>query len=59
MSLYVLAHAEGPVLGGVPAVRALFIACSPICAFKQVANVVQMGVAFEALVEHDEKQKGK
>jgi hypothetical protein len=56
MSLYILAHVAGPpvaALGGVPAVRVLLYVCTPICAFKQVANLVQMGVAFEALVEHE------
>ena len=53
MSLYVLAWTD------VQAVRLLFLLCSPICAFKQVANVVQMAVACEALVAHDEKTKKK
>lgn len=60
MSLYTLAHAEGPplgMLGGVPAVRALFYACSPVCVFKQVANLVQMYVACDALVTHDNAAK--
>ena len=56
MSLYVLAHTEGPLVGGVPAVKALLYICSPICAFKQVANFVQMGVACNALVAHDAKK---
>ena len=62
MALYVLAHDQGPpiaALGGVPAMRALLYACSPICAFKQVANFVQMGVACEALVAHDAEQAKK
>ena len=62
MALYTLAHTEGPtlgMLGGVPAVRALLYACSPICAFKQLANLVQMFVACETLVEHDQKGKAK
>ena len=49
MSLYVMAWKD------VQAVRILFYLCSPICLFKQVANVVQMCVAWEALVEHDGK----
>ena len=49
MSLYVMAWKD------VQAVRLLFYLCSPICLFKQVANVVQMCVAWEALVEHDGK----
>lgn len=56
VALYCLHFYEGPPLatfGGVPAVRALFYACSPICAFKQFANAVQMYVACEALVAHD------
>ena len=57
MSLYVLAHIEGPLIGGVPAVRGLLYVCTPVCAFKQVANVVQMAVACEALVEHDKGKK--
>ena len=62
MALYTLAHVEGPAvgaLGGVSAVRALLFACTPICAFKQVANLVQMAVACEALVAHDAATKSK
>ena len=58
-ALYMLAWVEGPplpLLGGMPAIRALFYVCSPICAFKQVANVVQMVVAFEVLMAHDAKK---
>merc|ERR1712167_105130 len=53
MSLYTLAHVSGPHIGGVPAVRALLYVCSPICAFKQLANLVQMWVACEFLLEKD------
>ena len=59
-ALYVLAHVEGPTLalfGGTPAVRVLLYACTPVCAFKQVANIVQMVAACDALVQHDAKKK--
>ena len=61
-SLYLLAHFEGPSLRslvGLPMdvglVRALFLFCTPLFAFKQVANFVQMKGACDALVEHDAK----
>jgi len=59
MSLYVLAHTSGPALPvlGVPLVRAIFYACSPVAVFKQVANLVQMYVACEALASHDASKK--
>jgi len=59
MCLFVLAHEIGPPVFGVPVVTALFYACSPICAFKQLANVVQMAVACLALVDYDMKQRKK
>ena len=63
MSLYVLAHTEGPpvafVGGPVGAVRLCLVLCTPFFAFKQVANLVQGYVACEALVEHDAKKKKK
>lgn len=57
MALYALAHVDGPMLAGVPAARLLLYVCTPICAFKQVANAVQMAVACEALVAHDVAKK--
>ena len=62
ISLYILAWTQGPpiaLLGGVPAARALFYVCSPVCAFKQVANMVQMHIACEALVAHDVAKMAK
>ena len=59
MALYVIAHSEGPALPfvGLPLVRFLLYVCTPISLFKQVANLVQMYVACEALVAHDAKKK--
>ena len=56
VSLFVLAHDAGPPVGGVPFVTALFAVCTPVCIFKQLANVVQMYVACHALAVHDAKQ---
>ena len=53
VSLYLLKFEEGPAVLGIPAVRLLFYVCSPLCLFKQVANVVQMYIACDALVQHD------
>merc|ERR1711939_414094 len=58
MALYVLAHTEGDLVLGVPLVRLAFYVCSPVCAFKQVCNLVQMYVACQAIVEHDESKRG-
>ena len=56
MSLFVLAHTEGPVIfGGLTAFRAVYYVCSPVCVFKQVANAVQLYVACQALVDSDMK----
>ena len=65
-TLYLLAHFEGPSIRsivGLPmdvgVVRALFLFCTPLFAFKQVANFVQMKGACDALVEHDAKPAKK
>ena len=60
MSLFVLAQGEsahGPLLGGVSFARLVFLLGTPVCAFKQVANLVQMYVACVGLAVHDRKQK--
>jgi len=53
VALYALAHSEGPMVFGLPLFRTVFIVCTPICALKQVCNVVQGVVAADALVQHD------
>jgi CDP-diacylglycerol--inositol 3-phosphatidyltransferase len=55
VALYTLAHTEGPVVSGVgvPFVRLVFLVCTPVCAFKQLCNLVQGYVACDALVQHD------
>ena len=60
LGLYALHHAGGAggaaALGVSPAlVRGVLTVCTPVFLFKQLANVVQMHGACEALVEHDAK----
>ena len=57
LTLYSLAFTTGPLMIGVPACSLALAICTPAFLFKQAANVVQMAVACQALVEHDVKQK--
>lgn len=60
MSLYTLGWTEGvtvPIFGGIGLARLMCGLCTPFAIFKQVANLVQMYVACEALVEHDADQR--
>lgn len=57
LALYSLAFTNGPLIVGVPACRLALTLCTPVFLFKQIANFVQMGVACQALVEHDIKKK--
>ncbi len=57
MALYAQAHMAPGGSSIATVVSALLYVCTPICAFKQVANFVQMYVACEALVAHDAKKK--
>ena len=59
LSLYLLAFTDGPAVLGVPAVKLLFLVCTPFSIFKQVANAVQMYVACESLVELDNIKRSK
>ena len=57
MSLFVLKFTKGPLVGGTPLVELVFYIASPVCLFKQVANLVQMYVACVSLAEHDIRGK--
>ena len=49
MAMYVSHFDPNPLVG-----TALLVAL-PVCAFKQVANVVQLVVAANTIVEHDQQ----
>lgn len=59
MCLFVLNFYAGPAVGGIPLVWLIFYIASPVCFFKQVANLVQMYAACVSLVEHDMKLNKK
>jgi CDP-diacylglycerol--inositol 3-phosphatidyltransferase len=61
VSLYMMHFTSGPMLtlGGttIGLWRAASYACTPLFAFKQLTNIVQLYMACEALVEDDEKKR--
>lgn len=57
MCWYTLKFTKGPLVYGVHFVEGFFQLCTIAFAFKQVANMVQLATACNALVRHDEQAK--
>ncbi len=59
ISLYTLAFTRGPPLPllGYPLGVSFFALCTPVFVFKQVANVVQLFIACQSIVAHDEASR--